>query len=140
MLCIHSPFFNTVPVQKRSIQWDDLQTFATVVRCGSNSAAARELRLTHATVGRRLRDLETATGSALFRRNDGGLTLTETGRRGTGSRDHGCAANALGRQLLATETRQGCRRARRVRLTCTEGFGANCCHGTCPRCRRATPD
>lgn len=111
-------------MQKRSIQWDDLQTFATVVRCGSNSAAARELGLTHATVGRRLRDLEAATGSALFERNDSGLTLTETGRRvlATAETMDG-AANALGRQLLATETGKDAGVRGRVRLTCTEGFG-----------------
>lgn len=109
-------------VQKRSIQWDDLQTFAAVQRCGSNSGAARELGLTHATVGRRLRDLEQAAGSALFERDENGLALTATGRKiltAAEAMDH--SAVALSRQLQGEDAElRG-----RVRLTCTEGFGTD---------------
>jgi DNA-binding transcriptional LysR family regulator len=109
-------------VQKRSIQWDDLQTFAAVHRGGSNSAAARELGLTHATVGRRLRDLEEAAGSALLERDDTGLVLTATGRTVLAAAETmDNAASALTRQLQGNDaTLRG-----RVRLTCTEGFGTD---------------
>lgn len=111
-----------MPVQKRSIQWDDLQTFATVHRTGSNSAAARELGLTHATVGRRLRDLEAAAGSALFERDDSGPMLTATGRKVLAAADAmDNSATALTRQLLAGDAKL----CGRVRLTCTEGFGTD---------------
>lgn len=40
------------------IDWQDLHHFATLARTGSLSAAARELRVDHATVGRRVAALE----------------------------------------------------------------------------------
>lgn len=107
-------------MKKRSVQWDDLQTFATVHRTGSNSAAARELGLTHATVGRRLRDLEAATGASLFERDDSGLVLTAVGQKVLATAEAmDTAAAGLARQLMGEDSAlHG-----RVRLTCTEGFG-----------------
>lgn len=107
-------------MQKRSLDWDYLQTLAAVARTGSNSAAARELGLTHATVGRRLRDLEAALATALFERNEQGLTLTATGRKvlaAAEAMEH--SAGALTRQLQAGDGAL----SGRVRVTCTEGFG-----------------
>lgn len=107
-------------MKKRSISWDDLQTFAAVHRSGSNSAAARELGLTHATVGRRLRDLEAAVGSALRERNETGLLLTASGRKVLAAAEAmDRSASGLALQLVGDNTAlRG-----RVRLTCTEGFG-----------------
>lgn len=109
-------------MKKRSIQWDDLRTLAAVHRGGSLSAAARELGLTHATVGRRLRALEEALGSALFERGEDGQRLSETGRLALASANQmEAGASQLERRLQGRpEYASG-----KVRLTCTEGFGTH---------------
>jgi len=57
--------------------WDYYRTFLSVLRYGSLSAAARELRLTQPTVGRQIAALEKALdGGALFTRSPGGLLPT----------------------------------------------------------------
>lgn len=61
------------------MQWDDLRPFLAVARDGSLSAAARRLRIDHATVGRRLDGLETALGVRLFDRLPRGWRLTAEG-------------------------------------------------------------
>jgi len=66
-------------VQKRSLCWDDLLTLSALQRCGSYSACARELGITHATAIRRIRRLEAALGSSVATRTDGAFVLTETG-------------------------------------------------------------
>ncbi|AOZ07028.1 LysR family transcriptional regulator [Cupriavidus malaysiensis] len=67
-------------MQKRSLCWDDLLTLSALQRCGSYSACARELGLTHATAIRRIRRLEAALGGAVATRTDGAFVLTGTGR------------------------------------------------------------
>jgi len=66
-------------VQKRSINWDDLQIFLAVFRSGSLRGAARGLSMNHATVNRRLRALETGLGSKLFDRTRQGFFATQAG-------------------------------------------------------------
>jgi DNA-binding transcriptional LysR family regulator len=57
--------------------WDHYRTFLSVLRSGSLSGAARELRLTQPTVGRQIAALEKALGGgALFTRSPGGLLPT----------------------------------------------------------------
>lgn len=57
--------------------WDYYRTFLSVLRNGSLSGAARELRLTQPTVGRQIVAMERALGSgALFTRSPGGLLPT----------------------------------------------------------------
>ncbi|MDC0713849.1 LysR family transcriptional regulator [Stigmatella sp. ncwal1] len=60
--------------------WDDLRIFMAVAETGSLSAAARHLRLSQPTVGRRLRALEKGAGLRLFDRVSNRLELTEAGR------------------------------------------------------------
>lgn len=69
-------------VQKRtdSIDWDDLRTFLALVEAGSLSAAARALRVNHATVARRLARLESDLGRPLVDRRDGGYGPTAFGQ------------------------------------------------------------
>ncbi len=121
-----------VAVKKRSIQWDDLQTFAAVHRTGSNSAAARELGITHATVGRRLRELTAAAGSALFERDETGSCSPPRGARCWRRRRRWTArpqppAAALGHH----RARPGARRAPRA-------SAPSSCRVTSRRCTRAT--
>jgi len=72
-------------VQNRSgpptgpLDWEDLRVFVALARAGSLSAAARALKVSHATVGRRVAALEDALGRALFDRRADGYALTAEG-------------------------------------------------------------
>ncbi len=61
------------------MEWSDVRIFLAVARAGTLGGAARSLRLSHPTVGRRLRALEDATGQTLFQRTADGFVLTEEG-------------------------------------------------------------
>ncbi|HET9429121.1 MAG TPA: LysR family transcriptional regulator [Allosphingosinicella sp.] len=67
--------------QKRTaIDWDDVRIFLAVAREGSLSAAARLLGINHATVSRRLLNLERRSGSApLLEKTKSGYVLTAAG-------------------------------------------------------------
>jgi molybdate transport repressor ModE-like protein len=52
--------------------WDDLRLFAAIAAEGSLSAAARRLKLSQPTMGRRLQALEERMGAKLLERNKGG--------------------------------------------------------------------
>src|SRR5262245_15705492 len=58
----------------------DMQFFAQLVRCGSLTAAARELQVTTAAVSKRLSGLESRLGVNLLHRTTRRLALTEYGR------------------------------------------------------------
>lgn len=62
------------------LDWQDLYFFTVLARTQSLSAAARELRVEHATVGRRLDALEKALGLRLVDRLPRSRPLTEAGR------------------------------------------------------------
>ncbi|HYH97056.1 LysR family transcriptional regulator [Hyalangium sp.] len=61
------------------LDWDDLRIFLAVARCGSLSAAARELKVSQPTVGRRIQAFERRLGARLFRRTPGGYALSAVG-------------------------------------------------------------
>ncbi len=61
------------------MDWDDLRFFLAIARAGSLGAAARQLGVSHPTVGRRLQALEQASGQAFFRRTSQGLVPTAMG-------------------------------------------------------------
>ncbi|MCY1075887.1 LysR family transcriptional regulator [Archangium lansingense] len=61
------------------MDWEDLRIFVALARAGSLSAAARALRVSHATVGRRIAALEETLGQALFDRRADGYALTAEG-------------------------------------------------------------
>ena len=61
------------------LDWDDLRFFLAVARTGSLSAAARELRCTQTTVGRRLASLEARLGVRLLNRTPRGYVATPAG-------------------------------------------------------------
>lgn len=60
---------------------DDLETFLTVMELGTVTAAAARLNLSKSVVSKRIADLETTLGAALFRRNAGRITPTEAAQR-----------------------------------------------------------
>lgn len=61
------------------MDWEDLRFFLALSRCGSLSAAARELDVDHATVGRRIAALEASLGLRLIDRLPRSRPLTEDG-------------------------------------------------------------
>ncbi len=61
------------------LDWDDLRFFLAIARTGSLTAAARELRVTQSTVGRRLASLESSLGARLLHRTPEGYVLTLAG-------------------------------------------------------------
>ncbi|MGA0565663.1 LysR family transcriptional regulator, partial [Ancylobacter sp. VNQ12] len=61
--------------------WGDLRFFLTVARAGRLTLAARQLRVDHATVSRRLAALEAVLKTKLFERYPQGYRLTEAGDR-----------------------------------------------------------
>ena len=63
------------------MDWDLCKTFVAVAEKGSLAAAARQLRSSHPTVGRKVAALERQLGTRLFARSDQGLSLTAQGRR-----------------------------------------------------------
>jgi DNA-binding transcriptional LysR family regulator len=61
------------------MEWDDFKYFLAVARSGSLTAAARLLKTSAATVGRRIIALESRLGARFFDRGQTGYTLTESG-------------------------------------------------------------
>jgi DNA-binding transcriptional LysR family regulator len=59
------------------VDWDDVRYFLAVYRSGSSNGAARQLRVQHTTVGRRLASLEAKLGARLFIRTPMGLSPTD---------------------------------------------------------------
>lgn len=85
--------------------WDDLRHFVALADTGSLSAAARRLRVEHATVARRVAALEAAAGVKLVDRRSGRYVLTVEGQRVA---DHArrieSEALALERALLSRQS------------------------------------
>jgi DNA-binding transcriptional LysR family regulator len=63
------------------MDWDNVRVFLAVARAGQFVAAAKRLRLDHATVSRRIAALEAALGARLFDRRTTGATLTAAGEK-----------------------------------------------------------
>ncbi|MEX2476226.1 LysR family transcriptional regulator [Marinobacter sp.] len=66
-------------MDEQSIRWDDLQIVWAISETGSLSGAGRRLKVSHATVFRRLGNLEKRLGVALFERSRTGYTPTPAG-------------------------------------------------------------
>ncbi len=63
------------------MDWDNLRVFLAVARAGQFLAAARQLKIDHATVNRRVTTLERALNARLFDRRTTGVGLTAAGQR-----------------------------------------------------------
>jgi DNA-binding transcriptional LysR family regulator len=74
------------------MDWDDLRFLLAVAKSGTLSAAAKELKVEHTTVSRRLKRLETALARPLFVVDSAGYRLTAFGkaaaRRAAAMDDH----------------------------------------------------
>ncbi len=65
----------------QAMDWDDLRVFVTLARTGSVWRAARELRVNHSTVSRRIAQFEEKLGVRVFERLPRGYELTADGER-----------------------------------------------------------
>lgn len=63
------------------MDWDLCKVFIAVAETRSFAAAARQLRSSHPTVGRKVTELENQLGVPLFARSHEGLSLTAQGRK-----------------------------------------------------------
>jgi len=69
----------SAPASLASLAWDDIRFFVAVAREGSLSGAARQLRVEHSTVARRVGALESHIGVRLFDRLPRSWALTDEG-------------------------------------------------------------
>src|SRR3954471_11277696 len=65
--------------KQSSVDWEDVRFFTAVARHGTLAATARSLKVTHATVARRLASFEAALGRPLFTRGAAGFALNAAG-------------------------------------------------------------
>lgn len=61
------------------MNWDDVRHALAVTRTGSLLAAAKDLKVEHTTVGRRIEALEEVLGIRIFARSRSGYSLTQEG-------------------------------------------------------------
>lgn len=66
-------------MNEQPIRWDDLQIVSAIADTGTLSGAGRRLGISHATVFRRLTNLEAQLGVALFERSRSGYTPSAAG-------------------------------------------------------------
>jgi DNA-binding transcriptional LysR family regulator len=103
------------------LEWDDLRTFLAVARHGSLSAAARALKVTQTTMGRRLEGLHERSGARLLQRTPQGFILTPAGEEVMG------AVERMEEEALRVERRitgQDNRLEGLVRVTAVEALGS----------------
>ena len=99
------------------MDWDNARVFLAICRQGTLRAAAAELRVDQATVGRRLAALEKSLDVRLFLRTPGGYLPTPAGERARlGAEQMEQAAHRLQREMQGTDRRL----SGTVRLACTD--------------------
>ena len=76
-----SDMHNCMALSLNALDWSRVQSFLAVAEHGSLSRAAKELSLTQPTLGRHVRDFETAVGFEVFHRHAKGLALTAAGAK-----------------------------------------------------------
>ncbi len=118
------------------IDWTLLRSFLAVVDTGSLSAAAARIGTTQPTLGRHIRELETALGVSLFRRSVRGLDPTDAAlglvedARAMGAAADNLALKAQGK----AETLEGT-----VRITASQMVASFVLPGMIAALRRAEP-
>ncbi|BEV13920.1 LysR family transcriptional regulator [Herbaspirillum sp. DW155] len=121
-----APTSNQRPASPQSLRaaldadWESLRSFAAFIDAGSLSGAARALGVTHATIGRRLQQLEASLQAPLFLRRAEDVELTRLGESVLS------AARAMQdqtRQLARTLAGGDLRLEGKLRLACTDAIG-----------------
>ncbi len=121
----------------RQLQWDDLRVVLAIAEAGTLSGAGRRLGLSHATVFRRLGDIEGRLGVKLFDRGRGGYAPTLAGEAAA------AAARRVESEVLDIERRvvgQDLRPSGTVRVTTTDTLLAGLLSTVFGDFRRAHPD
>lgn len=86
-------------MNENSIPWADLQVVLAIARGGSLAVAARTMNVSHATMFRRLNDIEQRLGTRLFDRSRTGYTPTGAGE------DLAATASRVEDEILGAERR-----------------------------------
>jgi DNA-binding transcriptional LysR family regulator len=103
------------------MDWDHLQSFLAVARHGNLSAAARALRVTQTTMGRRVEALHAQAGVRLLQKTPEGFVLTQAGERVLASVERiELEALSVERAIKGEDERI----AGEVRITTVDSFGA----------------
>jgi DNA-binding transcriptional LysR family regulator len=93
----------------KSFDWDDLRIFLAIYREGNLSSAARALKISQPTVGRRLANLEASLSARLFDRLPDGMLPTAAGSElvGLAEQMEKAAHSVLRRQPSLADAVQG---------------------------------
>lgn len=103
------------------LDWDELRSFLAIARHGSLSAAARVLKVTQTTMGRRLESLHARSGVRLLQKTPTGFVLTLAGERVLANVERmETEAFAVERSISSEDAGI----AGEVRITTVETFGA----------------
>lgn len=103
------------------LDWDHLQSFLAIARHGSLSAAARAMRVSQTTMGRRLDTLHAQVGARLVQKTPDGFLMTPAGERVFANVERMEAEALLVERAISGEDE---RIAGEVRITTVETFGA----------------
>jgi DNA-binding transcriptional LysR family regulator len=106
----------------QQFDWNALQSFLAVVRCGRLTVAARQLGIDHSTLSRRVAELERTLQVRLFDRQPSGYTLTPQGEALLDSAQ-AMETTALG--ILANVAGSSLKIAGTVRIGAPDGFGTS---------------
>jgi DNA-binding transcriptional LysR family regulator len=104
------------------LDWDDLKTFLAIARHGTLSAAARALKVSQTTMGRRLDNLQARAGVTLLDRTPTGFQLSQTGAAIV---DQVTRMEEAALALERTISGGDCRLEGVVRVTAVETFAAH---------------
>lgn len=115
---------------------NDLICVAAVTQCGSLSAAARQLGVNHATVFRRIVQLEKHLGVRLFDRTAGRYVATPAGEELAAA---GAAMQATAEQSLLKVAGRDLRPSGPVRITTTDSIAKVLLNPAIARCRARFP-
>jgi DNA-binding transcriptional LysR family regulator len=102
--------------------WNALQSFLAVVRCGRLTTAARQLGIDHSTLSRRIVELEASLQVQLFNRQPSGYSLTSQGER---LLDAAQAMETTAIGILSNVAGSSKKIAGTVRIGARDGFGTN---------------
>ena len=120
-----------------SMDWDKLRIFHAVAEAGSFTHAGDVLNLSQSAVSRQISALEEALQVPLFHRHARGLILTEQGEAMNRTVREVFAKLAMTEALL-TESKE--KAAGRLKVTTTNGFGAEWLTPRLPAVLKAHPD
>lgn len=124
-------------MNEQQIRWDDLQIVLAITQAGSLSGASRALSISHATVFRRLSEMERRLGVTLFERNRSGYTPTLAGE------DLAAVAMRVQREINGAERRiigQDLKLTGSLRITTTDTLFAGLLSPLFTQFRQQYPD